>query len=132
MGQRPISWKEYKHDYVDPLVKHEAPPKVKDHTDPVKRAKADQFWLNQFEEDKEKLHRMMEHDDDNSISGSAVTTGPNETYEHYKHEYLDPITPHERASKVGSHMDPNKRKTADKYWLEWYKDEKQKLHEQDA
>ena len=129
VGEKPISWPDYKHDYIDPITPHETPSKVLDHTDPVKRAIADEYWLKQFEEDKEKLHHMMEKA--KATKAAETYVKPSETWPHYKHENIDPITPHETASKVASHMDPAKRKIADEYWLQWYNDEKDRLHKND-
>jgi hypothetical protein len=118
-----ISWSDYKHDYVDPITPHKTASKVKDHMDPAKRAIADEYWLLQFEKDKEKLHQYMMAD----ASPTETLSKESETWSHYKHEYIDPITPHEAASKVKNHMDPAKRASADEYWLKKFLEDKEKL-----
>ena len=119
-----ISWSDYKHDYVDPITPHETASKVRDHMDPAKRAIADEYWLLQFEKDKEKLHQYMMAE----ASPAETLSEESETWSHYKHAYIDPITPHETASKNKNHMDPAKRASADKYWLQKFLEDKEKLH----
>lgn len=121
--QEKISWSDYKHDYVDPITPHAIESSVKGHMDPTKRAIADEYWLTQFEKEKEKLHQYMTVE-----TSQEVPVKESETYAHYKHEYIDPITPHETASKVASRMDPAKRESADKYWLQKFLNDKEKLH----
>lgn len=123
--QKKISFSEYKHDYVDPITPHATESKVKSHMEPSKRAIADEFWKAQFEQDKEKLHQMNEN---NPSRAEATLPKDAETWPHYKHEYVDPITPHEIDSKVESHMDPGKRAIADEYWLQTFLEDKKKLH----
>lgn len=121
--QERISWSDYKHDYVDPITPHAIESNVKGHMDPAKRAIADEYWLTQFEKDKEKLHQHM------MVETSAeVPLKEPETYAHYKHNYIDPITPHETVSKITNHMDPAKRESADKYWLQKFLHDKENLH----
>lgn len=46
----------------------------------------------------------------------------------YKHDYVDPLTPHQVESKIHTHIDPQKRAVSNEYWLRQLEDEKQKLH----
>jgi hypothetical protein len=124
--QEKISWSDYKQDYVDPITPHAIESNVKGHMDPAKRAIADEYWLTQFEKEKEKLHQHM-----TAETSTEVPSKESETYAHYKHEYIDPITPHETASKVTNHMDPAKRESADQYWLQKFLNDKEQLHHGD-
>jgi hypothetical protein len=119
-----ISWTDYKHDYVDPITPHETASKVKDHMDPAKRAIADEYWLLQFEKEKEKLHQYIMA----KASPMETLSTESETWSHYKHKYIDPITLHETTSKVKNHIDPAKRESADEYWLHKFLEDREKLH----
>jgi len=122
LSQQKTNWPEYKHVYVDPLTPHQVESKVHDHVDPQKRAISNEYWLRQLEEDKAKLHSMT-----SETMKDVGAAKPSESFEHYKHQNIDPITPHETPSQVTSHMDPIRRMNADKYWRAVYIDEKEKL-----
>ena len=122
------SWSEYKHDFVDPLIPHQVESKIHDHTDPEKRASSDEYWLRQMEQDKNKLNDMMTDEMVTAASEQDKADKPAESFEHYKQENIDPITPHEMPSPVTSHMDPVKREKADEFWQAKFNDEKEKIH----
>lgn len=94
-----VSWSDYKHDYIDPITQRKTASKVKDHMDPAKRAIADEYWLLQFEKDKEKLHQYMA-----DASPTETLSTESEAWSHNTHENIDPITPHETASKAKNIM----------------------------
>jgi len=123
--QKKASWPEYKHDYIEPLTPHQVESKIHNHVDPNKRAVSNEYWLRQLEDEKAKMHSMSSKDE--TASSNSSTKQPSETFEHYKHANIDPITPHETPSKVTSHMDPIRRQNADKFWRAKYIDEKEKL-----
>ena len=81
------SWSEYKSDYIDPAISNE------DHTshvsgphvDKTKRDSSDQYWLAQFEDEREKLHDM---NDPWNTSGSSSSSKPVTPFTQYENEYL--------------------------------------------
>lgn len=79
------TWSKYKHDFVDPITPHEQPSGLHE-PDSKKRAIADEFWLKQFEDDKDKMHEMMSKDHESRPPLFAT----DETWDHYKHEFIDP------------------------------------------
>ena len=132
-----ISFSEYQQTYVDPILPHaiesSSSTRKKEQMDPDQRAKADEFWLQRFEEDKEKLHRL------NVAAGAAATTiadssssssKSEETWAHYKEEYIDPLHDDESTPPTwkGHTMDPEQRKRSDEFWLAEYLLQKEKLH----
>ena len=93
--QESTNWDEYKHDYVDPLVPHSIQSKLHDHIDPTKRKASDEYWLRQMEQDKEKLHNMMNEDQDKTSDTDGIRQEQHyETFQHYKQANIDPITRH--------------------------------------
>ena len=131
-----ISFSEYQQTYVDPILPHaieSSSSRKKEQMDPDQRAKADEFWLQRFEEDKEKLHRL------NVAAGAAATTiasssslssKSEETWAHYKEEYIDPLHDDESTPPTwkGHTMDPEQRKRSDEFWLAEHLLQKEKLH----
>ena len=85
VSQADPTWSEYQHDFIDPITPHETPSGLHE-PDPQQRAIADEFWLKQFEDYKEKLHEMM--------AKQETTTSPlfatDASWDHYKHEFIDP------------------------------------------
>jgi hypothetical protein len=126
--QQETNWLEYRHEYVDPLTPHQVESKIHSHLDPKKRAVSDEYWLRQMEQEKEKLHNMMNEINNGDNEKNGVTpTFHLETFQHYKRENIDPmIHAHETPSAVKSHMDPIKRQNADKFWRAKLLDDKEK------
>eukprot|EP00568_Trieres_chinensis_P017625 CAMPEP_0183326580 /NCGR_PEP_ID=MMETSP0160_2-20130417/82602_1 /TAXON_ID=2839 ORGANISM="Odontella Sinensis, Strain Grunow 1884" /NCGR_SAMPLE_ID=MMETSP0160_2 /ASSEMBLY_ACC=CAM_ASM_000250 /LENGTH=154 /DNA_ID=CAMNT_0025494595 /DNA_START=17 /DNA_END=481 /DNA_ORIENTATION=- len=123
LKQHKISWSEYEHEYVDPLVPHKVDSEMEGRMDPDRRRTADEFWTAQFNDGKQKLHRINQDD----AHPTAHDNAPVDTWAQYKHEYVDPITPHEASSGLEGHMDPERRAVADEFWLQKFRDDKKKM-----
>uniref|UniRef100_A0A6U2IKH6 Uncharacterized protein n=1 Tax=Pseudictyota dubia TaxID=2749911 RepID=A0A6U2IKH6_9STRA len=128
LSQERTSWSEYKHDYVDPRVPHASPhePDV-DEASARRRAIADEFWLEQFKDEKDKLHHMM---DSGSTKGPESSSQPKETWSHYKHDYVEPLTFHSPPIETTAGEDSDavrRREIADEFWLEKFMDDREKL-----
>uniref|UniRef100_A0A7S4JX13 Uncharacterized protein n=1 Tax=Odontella aurita TaxID=265563 RepID=A0A7S4JX13_9STRA len=137
--QEKTSWSEYKHDYVDPRVPHATihDPDDVDEAAARRRKIADEFWMERVMDEKEKLHRMME-----TVAAAAGgasesdedSRAPKETWDHYKHDFVEPLTYHSSPrgeATTGDEEDTDaarRRAIADKFWLEKFKDDKEKLH----
>jgi hypothetical protein len=112
---------------VDPLIPHAIESKVHDHVNPTKRKVSDEYWLRQMEQDKEKLQKYMMQEDKMSDNDDVVRQEhPQETFQHYKQTYIDPMTRRSSPSPVTSHLDPVKRQNADKFWRAKIMDDKEK------
>jgi len=127
-SQEKKSWSEYKHAYVDPRIAHTSPhdPDV-DEESMRKRAIADEFWMKQFEEDKHKMHDMMKY----TASGCYEDGSQfRETWSHYEHDFVEPLTFHAPPKKTTGDKNSNdtrRRAKADAFWLEKFKEDKEKL-----
>ena len=129
LESKKISWSDYKHDFIDPISESHGS-HLEGHMDPAKRQVSDQFWLAQFEEDKERLHQM------NVVAAAAAastgkesTTEPTTSFDTYKHDYIEPMVETNRKSNsLIGHMDPNIRAEADEFWLQTFLEEKKKIH----
>lgn len=121
--QGDISWKDYKHDFIDPIASSDRKEEVnlEGRMDPTKRLSADGFWLAHLDDQKEKLNKLNEQ---SATLASAYS--PNTSFETYKHECIDPMTSKPRhSSELKVHMDPSKRAKADEFWLQSYLEEKE-------
>ena len=122
-----ISWPEYKHDFIDPIPSQHDDSHLEGHMDPTKRQVSDQYWMEQFAEDKEKLHKLnvaLKEDEEAQKMASPATS-----YDSYKMNYIDPIKKSKSfKSDLKGHMDPSKRAEADEFWLKTVLEEKEKLH----
>jgi hypothetical protein len=129
LHQEKTNWVEYKHDYVDPLIPRAIESKIHDHVNPTKRKVSDEYWLRQMEQDKEKLQKYMMQEDEKMGDNDNVLVRqehPQETFQHYKQTYIDPMRRHSSPSPVTSHLDPVKRQNADKFWRAKLMDDKEK------
>ena len=129
-----ISWSEYKHDFIDPIVPH-APeekerPGMSDApvVDKSKRQVADEFWLAQFEDEKKRLNEMMNGEE--AEPSYPVQEAPKTSYEQYRSTNIDPIASKHHERLMG-HMDASKREAADEFWLQSFLWEKERLEDKD-
>ena len=124
------SWSEYKSDYIDPAISNE------DHTshvsgphvDKTKRDSSDQYWLAQFEDEREKLHHM--NDPWKNTSGSPKSSSKKTVtpFDQYENEYLHGKEVEHKQVLKGGYVDDEVRAKADEFWLQTFLDEKAKLH----
>jgi hypothetical protein len=102
LRQEKITWSKYKHDFIDSIATQttdktkllEGPSIM----DPRKLPdSADEYWLGQFEADKEKFQNM------NQAASSTPETSippPTSTWDQYHHKYIDPIV-HKKRRRRG-------------------------------
>mmetsp|Transcript_3658 Transcript_3658/g.6363 ORF Transcript_3658/g.6363 Transcript_3658/m.6363 type:complete len:200 (-) Transcript_3658:167-766(-) len=150
-----LTWSEYDHEYIDPLVDHaeigdmehvECSADEEDDCwwlenyfedavdiDALSNSKGDisnEFWKQKHADDQKKLHHL---DDKNAGTAKAqVNTkdiSKKDTWSHYEHEYIDELhKPVKTAVKsVRDPMDAKKRAVADEYWAQKSRDEKEKM-----
>lgn len=86
------NWGHYKHTHVDPIAPHEQPSAFHSDVDTKQRAIADEFWSKEFQDEKEHFHDMMakETKAGGSLFVEQQQDPQDETWDHYKHEYIDP------------------------------------------
>lgn len=125
------SWSEYEHDFVEPLTAH-APDSGSAPLDASasKRNVADAYWLQRFEDDRDKLHHMLTHIDymtSNTNTAKTSKIGKPDTWAHYRHEYIDAKIPRKTRKQVVYPMTDEKRAIADEYWMKNYQEGKDKL-----
>eukprot|EP00980_Cylindrotheca_fusiformis_P003388 scaffold755_cov101-Cylindrotheca_fusiformis.AAC.2 len=138
--EKKISWPEYKSDYIDPMITAHEDQSLEGHMDPAKRQVSDQYWLKQYAEEKEKLHRLNEAAAAENLQQQQREdhrprrAAPSTSYDAYKMNYIDPMDQQQKKDKKkftllkGNMMDPNKRAEADQFWLETFMEEKARLH----
>lgn len=127
-----ISWPEYKANFIDPIVvdRSNSDSHLEGHMDPYKRKVSDQYWLAQFEDDKEKLHQLnLDAGAVNSNTPAMEDTASKTSFETYKNNNLDPMKSSQKSQNIlKGHMDPKKRAESDEFWLHTFLEEKQRLH----
>jgi len=149
-----LTWSEYHHEHVDPLVPHAEMGDMEDvecsaeedddcywtgndfedaeSIDTIKARVSNEYWKQKHADDQKKLHHL---EDRNAAAASkaAVDTGgigKRDTWSHYEHEYIDELhQPVETAvhSSVRDPMDAKKRAVADEYWAQKSREEKEKM-----
>jgi hypothetical protein len=124
-SNKQITWPEYKHDFIDPISgsHHSGHPLEGAHLDPHTRELSDQFWLAQFWEEKEKMHQMNLEIAEASVSKDESSFTSFETYQNLLSQTIS-----KNQNHLEGHMDPEMRARADKYWLQTFLQEKEKLH----
>lgn len=137
---RKISWPDYKNDYIDPISSSRdggggssSSSHLVERMDPATRQVSDQFWLAQYAEEKEKLHKLnkaaaaaMNHPEEEGMLQTPATS-----YDSYKAKYIDPMEKRKNSkskSDLKGHMDPTQRAESDQFWLETFMEEKARLH----
>lgn len=66
----------------------------------------------------------------NAFSRSSMEAKKRISWSEYKHDFIDKISSAKENNKpLAGHMDPAQRQSSDQFWLAYYDQEKQRLHE---
>ena len=145
----PTTWEKYKHDFIEPMVRHAESPSVTmasrdDEEDdtywcgegPIplevdERAEiSDAYWQQEVAEEKDRLHHMT------ALYGSPETLraqrirpiGAKDSWNHYEHEYIDDLVHREKSPFLTDDpMNAKKRRISQEYWLQSNKENKEKM-----